>query len=360
MAETGVTLLHVSRELSLSAAQEGLIVSSRFVGGIVVGLILWTRREVVPIRPTLLIANAVVAISGVLLLIPGLESLLAVSALRGLVAGFVIPLAGMFSSLQRRWRPGFVAALTNAALSFGLFALAAVGTVLGFLRGMEVPWRVYWVAGPIVAIASILVGSFARIATPSAQRRKNTQGALRLLVSETSWRFTTIGFFMVGIEASLFGLLPAVSARAAITGPQLAEVYALAVLGGVLVGRLSSTAWLPLFHPAMIVKSSVLVLATFGTIWWSGVLSPLISLFFVGLGTSVLFPSTLALIIARLGVHAPRTIAATGWSGGVGGTLVPLAISRTFLASSSPINLWFVLLGALLLLFLLLPRSSTT
>jgi fucose permease len=166
---------------------------------------------------------------------------------------------------------------------------------------------------------------------------------LRLL-SATAAPFAAAAFFIVGTEAILFGLMPRLSAllveeRAAAAGGAwiwVTEQYALAVMVGVFVGRVSGSFVLRVVRPSVVLLVSVTSLLLFGLLWIFAS-PPLIALstFGFGLATANFFPALVGAVAVALRDQAPTTIAAMGWTGAGGGTLVP-PVAALALAAGLP------------------------
>ncbi|MFP4230975.1 MAG: MFS transporter, partial [Spirochaetaceae bacterium] len=167
MAETGAALDHMARSLSLDSSEQGLLVSLRFVGGLVVGLFLWAGHARVRFSGALAVALGLVVLSGPLLFVESYAAALAIAGLRGLAMGTVIPLSGMFSAAQEMKPTGQVAAGVNAALSAGMVVLSLVATV--FAATIGVGWQAYWAAASIMALLMLILLPF--VAFPPVPER---------------------------------------------------------------------------------------------------------------------------------------------------------------------------------------------
>jgi MFS family permease len=274
MAETGAALERMTTALDLTPSQQGLLVSLRFVGGLVVGLLLWAGHAHVRFKEALGAALILVAVSGPFLLLHSYGAALTVAILRGLSMGAVIPLSGMFAAAQRRWKPGQVAATVNATLSAGMVVLSLFATVLA--ATIEVSWEAYWVPASVLGAVLLLVlpfvvfprsgagaragagagggpgvaagaragagaddGADAGGATPE-RRRAHREGVGP--IAGTTWAYAAAGLLLVGSESVLLGLMPAQTVFASGSGAG-GELLALYLMAGVLVGR-TAGAWL--------------------------------------------------------------------------------------------------------------------
>ncbi len=367
MAETGAALDHMARSLSLDSSEQGLLVSLRFVGGLVVGLFLWAGHARVRFSGALAVALGLVVLSGPLLFVESYAAALAIAGLRGLAMGTVIPLSGMFSAAQEMKPTGQVAAGVNAALSAGMVVLSLVATV--FAATIGVGWQAYWAAASIMALLMLILLPFVAF-PPVPERgedRPREQGAssfaragrlrgiivyLTQLTQGTTWSFAAAGLLLVGSEAVLLGLIPALTVRVA-GGRFGGELLALLLMTGVLIGRVAGTVLFKRFTTMQVVTVSAVTVVVAALIW--GLVSPLAPamLVMLGVATGNLFPGMIAHISHARPSEASATIASIGWTGGLGGTVVP-ALAGAALGSGVPprwVSLFVIVptLGAYLL-----------
>jgi hypothetical protein len=392
IAETGASLDLLVHQLNLTEAQQGSIISARFLGGVAFGVFLWVRAATVPLgrwfQGSLLLTVATVP----LLFVQTFPSAYVAALLRGLTAGFVIPAAGMYATSQRRWPVGMTSGIVNAALSGGLVLVSVAAFSIS--RGAWARWEVYWGMAPAVAVVTLLVGylggasisasvpsaapgrgngggspgtevagsefSGAGVSAPPSRSHRtigpSIPGAppsllagLRRLAAETATPFAAAAFFIVGTEAILFGLMPRLSALLAVerTLPSAVgwvwstEQYALAVMVGVFVGRVGGSFVLRVVRPGHVLIASAASLLAFGVLWLFS--SPpwlALSALGFGLSTANFFPALVGAVAEALDRRSPTTIAAMGWTGAAGGTLVP-PVAAMLLAAGLP----FALMG---------------
>jgi fucose permease len=345
MAETGAALERMTAAFDLTPSQQGLLVSLRFVGGLVVGLLLWAGHAHVRFKEALGAALILVVVSGPFLLLHSYEAAVTIAILRGLSMGVVIPLSGMFAAAQRRWKPGQVAATVNATLSAGMVLLSLFATVLA--ATMEVSWEAYWV--PASALGAVLLLMLPFVVFP---RSGAGAGAGDGPIAGTTWTYAAAGLLLVGSEGVLLGLMPAQTVLASGTGAG-GELLALYLMGGVLVGRTAGTWLFNRFAPVRVLTGSIVVLAA-AAIGWTVFPSVAPAMLFVhGCATANLFPGIISHISHERPESAGATIASIGWTGGLGGTVVP-SLAGAALGVGFPVRLLTVFviipsLGAYLL-----------
>jgi MFS family permease len=383
MAETGAAMARMSRALALSPGQQGVLVSLRFIGGVVIGLLLWAGHARVRVKAALAAALAVAASSGALLAVPSFAAAAVVAALRGLSVGAIIPLSGMFAAAQGRWPAGVVTSVVNASVSGGLVAVSAVAMLLSGVPGLT--WQSYWLPASLVSVLLLVLlprvefpasgpkaaGSGAAGGTGAGgadagdtqaagprvdEVRAQTAGAAdpgggrgsgqaraagsgsdshsdpprigegvagqpgrRSPARRTSWGLAVAGLLIVGSEGTLFGLLPAISAARGTVGLS-GELYALLLMGGVLLGRTGGTFLFRVLSTPRVLAASTVFLAAVGLCW--AFAPPLLPLWvgLIGIATASLFPGLVAFVSDERPESASATIAAIGWTGGLGGT----------------------------------------
>lgn len=368
IAETGAALERMTRALELTPSQQGLLVSLRFVGGLVVGLLLWAGHARVRFKEALGVALILVVVSGPFLLLHSYQAVLTVAILRGLSMGAVIPLSGMFAAAQRRWKPGQVAATVNATLSAGMVLLSLFATVLA--ATMEVSWEAYWVPASVLAAVLLLLlpfvvfprsgagggaGADASVVADAAGATREGRRAHRRAhgpIVRTTWTYAAAGLLLVGSEGVLLGLMPAQTVLASGTRAG-GELLALYLMAGVLVGRTAGTWLFSRFATVRVLTGSIVVLAA-AAIGWT--VFPSIApamLFVLGCATANLFPGIISHISHERPASAGATIASMGWTGGLGGTVVP-SLAGAALGAGFPVRLLTVFviipsLGAYLL-----------
>jgi MFS family permease len=351
MAETGASLDRMAVSLGLSALEEGVLVSARFAGGIVLGLVLWLGSARVRIRAVLLVALSLVAASSLLLLVPSFASALAVAVMRGLAVGAIIPLSGMYAASQSNHPSAVVTSTVNAAVSVGLVLVSGLAWLLA--EQSALPWQSYWAPAGIGALVVLAIG--ARVRLPSSTATASGQ-AERSLARRTNWPFACAGLFVVAAESVLLGLIPVQSARLSgrPTGagtPTGAEEFALLLMLGVLLGRFAAARLSRRLSARSLLAGSVAALFVSGTLW---ALFPSASFLFLpllGLSTAGLFPALIATVADSVPSQAGGTIAAVGWTGGVGGTLLPALTGAALQAGlMGSLSILFVVGAALLAL----------
>ena len=338
MAETGAALERMTSDLGLDPGQQGLLVSVRFIGGILVGLVLWAGHARIRFRAILFWSLALVVMSGALLLVPTYPAALLLATLRGLSVGAIIPLSGMFGAAQQRWSPGLVASTVNAAVSAGLVLLSLVAVLLSTIPA--IPWQAYWAVSSVIGI--ILLVLLPTVSFPGAPEAGFALGSSppespitkASAASATDWALAAAGLMLVGSESILLGLIPAQSAAVSpltFTG----EFYALVLMTAIFVRRSLGTVLFRVATTSRVITVSVAVIAT-GGILWSLIpgLAPL-SVFLSGLGTASFFPGLIAFVSETKPAKAGATIAAIGWTGGLGGTLLP-AVTGFALSAGIP------------------------
>lgn len=351
MAETGAALERMTRTLGLTPSQQGLLVSLRFAGGLVVGLVLWAGHAHVRFKQALGAALILVVVSGPFLLFSSYEAALAVAILRGLSMGAVIPLSGMFAAAQRRWKPGQVAATVNATLSAGMVLLSLFATVLAATTNVR--WEAYWVPASVLGAALLLLLPFvvfpragAGYTTGTREPRRTHRHAHGPIV-RTTWTYAAASLLLVGSEGVLLGLMPAQTVLASGTRAG-GELLALYLMAGVLVGRTAGTWLFHRFATVRVLTGSIAVLAA-AAVGWTAVPSIAPAMLFVlGCATANLFPGMISHISHERPASAGATIAAMGWTGGLGGTVVP-SLAGAALGAGLPVRLLtvFVILPSL-------------
>jgi MFS family permease len=388
IAETGASLDLLVRQLDLTAQQQGSIISARFLGGVAFGLFLWIRSTTIPLGRWFQGSLILTVATAPLLLMDTYLSAYVAALLRGFTAGFVIPAAGMYATSQGRWSVGMISGVVNAALSGGLVLISVAAFAIS--QGSLARWEIYWGMAPLVAGITLLIGYLggsaispsdrpgtevvqvgtvhAETARTDESKRTVAEGrsidpgesahretapsggsvsllaGVRQLLAGTSAPFAIAAFFVVGTESILFGLMPRLSALLAAERALSSdsgwiwstEQYALAVMAGVFVGRVAGSFILRIVRPGAVLIASVVLLLAFGAVW---IFAPpaLIALSALGFGlaTANFFPALVGAVAVALGRGAPTTIAAMGWTGAGGGTLVP-PIAALVLAAGLP------------------------
>ena len=356
IGETGASLSLMVEALALDAAAQGSIVAVRFVGGVVCGLLLWVRARSLPLGRGIQLSLLATLVTTPLLLLGSYRAAWTVALVRGLTVGFIIPATGVFASRQQRWSVGETAAVVNAALSAGLVLVSAVALVLA--GGPAPRWELYWLVGPLLALGTLIVGAAGGAQMVAEDRRANhgrpavpaareaLLPVLRRLLRSTVWRFSLASFFIVGTESVLLGLMPRLTALAGPGTGAATERFALAVMVGILVGRLVGTVVLRAVPPQRVVLGSVAGLLLAGGIWaLSGGWWLTVAMVLLGLATANVFPAVVGVISRTLGAEAPVTVASLGWMGGSGGTVVPPLVAIAALRIDAPL----VVMGIVLL-----------
>ncbi len=363
--------------LTLSPPQQGLLVSTRFVGGVVVGLALWAGHTRVLFRHVLAAALGLLTASAALLPVPTFGAALLISAFRGLSVGAIIPLSGMYAAAQRRWAAGSIASAVNASVSAGLVLVSAVAFTLSTRAG--IPWQAYWVASSVVGMVLLVALPLVRFPTteegqdspPVSGDGESTGVGAGEPAGRTDWSLAFAGLLVVGAESVLLGLLPAYSASefsSVVAGgaPTVlgrisgygGEIFALLLMSGILLGRSLGTVWFKVAETQVILPFAILSLTVAGALW-SIVpgLSPIV-IVLLGLATATMFPGLIAFVSEFSPRRATATIAAIGWTGGAGGTLVPMLAGAIISAGLSPRGAsLFVFVPALGALSLVLLRA---
>jgi hypothetical protein len=365
IAETGASLDLLVHTLDLTETQQGSIISARFLGGVAFGLFLWVRAARVPLGRWFQGSLLLTIVTVPLLFMQTFPGAYLAALLRGLTAGFVIPAAGMYATAQRRWSVGMISGIVNAALSGGLVLVSVAAFSIS--RGALARWEIYWGMAPLVAIITLLVGYLGGASIPSsASTGTEVAGdgsaadapvrpagppavpslltGVRRLAGQTASPFAAAAFFIVGTESILFGLMPRLSALLAVERSLSSatrwvwstEQYALAVMAGVFVGRVGGSFILRVVRPGHVLIASVASLLAFGLLWIIAP-PPLIALSALGFGLSTanFFPALVGAVAVALERRAPTTIAAMGWTGAGGGTLVP-PVAALVLAAGLP------------------------
>ncbi|MFO7780614.1 MAG: hypothetical protein R6W94_03225, partial [Spirochaetia bacterium] len=171
-------------------------------------------------------------------------------------------------------------------------------------------------------------------------------------IVRTTWTYAAAGLLLVGSEGVLLGLMPAQTVVASGTGTG-GELLALYLMAGVLVGRTAGTWLFSRFATVRVLTGSIVVLAA-AAIGWT--VFPSIApamLFVLGCATANLFPGIISHISHERPASAGATIASMGWTGGLGGTVVP-SLAGAALGAGFPVRLLTVFviipsLGAYLL-----------
>lgn len=357
LAEGGASLGVMTDHFALNGTTQGILVSTRFLGGVIMGLVLWIdggRSISVPRAMTA--ALVLVLVTAPLLLIDRYGAALIVASARGLAAGIIIPASGIFASSQSTYRPGLVAVVANAGLSVGLVAITAAagllgaGAAAGAATGASPDWRVYWLPTAIVGLVAALVRLVAEPPAVAARAIADAHrtaapvapaGALARLFATmraTRWRYTVGSTLLVSSEAVLFGFLPYLTAlRWPTVTPGLSERYALLIMVGVLVGRFAAIPLFARFAAARVLAAFGVIVVGAAVAWAAlpaGVLAAVV--FTAGIATAGLFPGLVAVVSERLGAGSAPTIASAGWAGGVGGTIGP-AIAGIALEAGLPL-----------------------
>ncbi|MEX2444980.1 MAG: MFS transporter [Alkalispirochaeta sp.] len=334
LAETGASLSLMVRHLGLSEAQQGSLVSARFFGGVIFGLVLWVRATTIPLGRWMQGTVVLTLATAPLLLVDSYLAAYTGALVRGFTAGFVIPAAGVYAASQTRWNAGMIAGIANAALSGGLVLVSVVA--LGISTAEWARWELYWALGPILAIPTLVVGALggadiAPIPAVATDSLRSVGERVRNLFAGTTWPFAAAAFFIVGTESIFFGLVPRLSAilassRAASEAGWVwtTEEYALTVMVGVFVGRVVGSYLLKHFKPRLVLAVSMGAMGAAGATW-ATLPAPAIAAAVLGFGlaTANLFPALIGAVSNALKSDAPTTVAAMGWTGASGGTVIP-------------------------------------
>ncbi len=355
MAEVGAVLGRLARELLLSDSQQGLLVASRFIGGTICGILVWLLAAGRNIKLVLAMCLSVVVLTGPLLLVNSYAGALLVSLLRGAVVGSIIPLSGIFAAIQTSRPVSTVTSFVNAAVSAGSVTLSGAALWFSSIQGLA--WQFYWLPptiGALVSLGLLPIVSFPRSPVPTRPAARGFRRVVALL-RQTPWSLATVGFLVVGSEAIFLGLIPARSALVSDSGGD-GELFALVLMFGVLVGRLAATRVFLRVATTKVFYASAASLVMVSLLW---ALLPQVSIawvFLMGLSTAALFPALVSFIAHVRPSVAEAGIAAAGWNGGVGGTVVPAVIglllqaglsnSLTALLGVAPLLLGVVVIAA--------------
>lgn len=337
VGETGAALDLMTSSLSLSPGQQALIVSVRAAGGVVAGLFIWLAAT--RLRIGLILGLVHAAIVGSLAILPGsgFAGALGVSVIRGLAAGAVVPLSGIFASQQTDRSPGAVAATVNAAVSAGLFLVSVTAAALS--RAASPDWRLYWIPSAALSALCLLLLPFSGFAGKWQRRAlavpERLGSRVRRQFSGTAWVFAVGAFFLVGAEIMIFGLIPARSVNRGPV-PLSGEVYALIVTAGVLAGRLAASGLLRRFRPGPVAGFAGAAVAVSALLWSAMPDRTALWVACMGLSTAAFFPSLIGLISLAVPSRSARTIGAAGWTGGLGGVVVPALVGLALERGSWP------------------------
>lgn len=373
LAETGATLGRMTVQLGLSPGQQGLLVSARFVGGVVLGLVLWAGSARLKLRSIYGLSVAAVLLSGALLLVPGYQSALLIATIRGLSVGALIPLSGVYAANQHERDAGPVTAIVNAALSAGLVTLSIVALALSGAAAL--PWQFYWVLPTLVSLALLIL--FPRVTFPSVGEElaatsgsTDRPGAPAGLLARTDWTIAISAAFTVSAESVLIGLVPVRTAE--IGGMALSvEVIALVLVTGVMIGRFLGRRWIQRLGPARLFVRAIVSLCAAGALWTAllvadGVLPAGVAslfsavvVFALGLSTATIFPALVSYSALSDRTVATTTISAIGWTAGIGGTGMPAAAGAALgVGLSNTFSMIFVAGPALVALLLILVHNQ--
>jgi MFS family permease len=301
---------------------------------VIFGLILWVRATTIPLGRWMQGTVVVTLVTAPLLLVDSYLAAYTGALLRGFTAGFVIPAAGVYAASQTRWNVGVIAGVANAALSGGLVLVSVVA--LGISSMEWARWEYYWALGPILAVPTLVIGRIGGAAiTPipmePAHPLSSVGKRVKSLFGGTTWAFAAAAFFVVGSESIFFGLIPRLSsilAAARSSGSTgwvwTTEQYALTVMVGVFVGRVTGSYLLRHFKPRIVLVYSMSAMAMAGVVWTT-LPAPAMAMavFGFGLATANLFPALIGAVSNALGGDASTTVAAMGWTGASGGTAIP-------------------------------------
>ncbi len=342
MAETGASMSRMTAQLGIGAAEQGYLVSARYIGGVVIGLMLWAGSARINLRVIYRAAVAAIALSGLFLLLPGYGFALAIAIFRGLAVGALIPLSGVYAANQTERPVGPVTATVNATLSAGLVLVALASLGLSAIPG--VAWQVYWTLPSALAAVLLLVsGGVEFPAVGSGGAVSKGDGLMR----RTDWVIAAASAFTVSAEAVLIGLIPyRTAAISAVNVP--GELVALVLVSGIMIGRFLSGRWLMRLGSRTVLVRAIVSLVVFAVIWtllyaFGDSLSPvftsilfLVLVFSLGLSSAALFPAIVSYTALQGTLVATATVAAIGWTAGVGGTSMPAVAGEALEAGLSP------------------------
>ena len=324
LGETGAALQRMTGELDMSPTGQGVLVASRFVGGILVGFLLWLDSSALRIRLLVAVSTVAVALSGLLLMRSTYTAALLIASIRGLAAGALIPLSGVFAAAQQRRPTGFVSAIFNTSVSAGLVAVSLVSLHLSGTAGIS--WRAYWFAPSAVSLLILVVLPFVTF--------PEVEGVAETGRRRTNWSLAAAGFLLIGSEAVLLGWMPAQSAALASRGGS-GEWFALLVMLGILTGRLFSIWVFKRVRALYVLLFSAWAVVAAGIAWIVWREAAWLTILLAGLATSALFPALISTTAEVDPADASATITALGWTGAVGGTVVPLAAGAMLSAGVS-------------------------
>ena len=342
MAETGASMTSITTQLGVNAAQQGYLVSARFLGGVIIGLLLWAGSARINLRSIYRASVAAIALSGGLLVLPGYTFALTVAVVRGLAVGALIPLSGVYAANQSERPVGPVTATVNAALSAGLVIVSLSALALSLLP--DVAWQLYWALPSVLGVVLFVMSG--RVEFPEVSATGASTGIAGLM-GRTDWVIAIATAFTVSAESVLIGLVPyrtGAIGSVAVGG----ELVAVVLMVGIMIGRFAGGRWLERLGPRTVISRAIGSLAFFALVWTllyvygSSIGAEVATVLFLllvltlGLSAATLFPAIVSYTALRGTVVATATLAAIGWTAGVGGTAMPAVAGEALAAGLSP------------------------
>jgi fucose permease len=341
-SETGVVLPRLAAAYGLSPDQQGLVVSVRFFGSVIAGILLFSLGSRIRYRTYLGASAAFNLFTGILLLAANsYEAVLAVSFLRGTcLTATITSTNGALES----WFSGEKAGRSNRVHAFfGIGLVLAPLVALGADR-VGLGWKAVW-AGPAaggITVLALLPGAVRAPAHPPGgdEDGEPVGGAAprwRGLLLATVAVAVTMAFFNVGVEAVILGWTPTIlggygGVASGSIGP--AAVVSLVLSIGIFVGRRSASKLVGHVPPPRYYLASTALVAACGAAAalvagttespprWINIVLALA----LGLSTSALYP----VLVSRIGALATRTrgrvFAVFELGAAAGGTVFPALV----------------------------------
>ncbi len=342
-SETGVVLPELARAYGLSSNQQGLVVSVRFFGSVIAGIVLFFLGARVRYLTYLGGSAAFNLLTGVLLFFANsYETVLAVSFLRG--ACLTATITATNGALET-WFTGERAGRSNRVHAFfGIGLVLAPLVALGAAR-VGLGWKAVW-AGPAaggIAVLALLPAAVGSVTPPprsdeDGERVEGSAPGSSRLVVVTVAVAVTMAFFNVGVEAVILGWTPTIlggygaGVASGSIGP--AAVVSLVLSVGIFAGRRSASRLVGRVSPPRYYVASAALVAACGVVaaviagtaaapdrWLRVVLA-----LCLGLSTSALYP----VLVSRIGALATHTrgrvFAAFELGAASGGTVFPALV----------------------------------
>lgn len=330
--ETGAVLLSIGIDLDIGYDALGVLVSSRFVGGMVgpIALLVWPpRRHVIPVY---LVATSLVIISMIpLLFARDLPTLLAVGLMRGAAAGLIIPASNYTVRTWFSHRAGRYASLVNAAFGLGMVAMPLAAQ--RFVRDPSL-WRWAWSISALIAAGSVcymvvlMLQRRGRVVPPNGATTDRVPDAADTAPKPKALDYVLVQLlvvFIVAAEATVVGWMPSlVGLGTGFDAAPLALAISLAILcGRLLSGYASDRVGVARYHRASVLLLVTAFLVPPGALVWLGGYAHAT---WAGLAMSGIYPTMIALIVQRFAASDRRTYMGIGISGGIGGALAGVLV----------------------------------